>query len=114
MAIASKKVLSYCLIFVIISLFFLTYSVKRSVLNQIPSWQNISSQLWMRSHQDIQKCEPSKSLIFAKTHKTGGSTVQNIFLRYGSHNNLTFVLPQKRTWMFSYKSPFQANFARYG
>ncbi|KAH3774106.1 galactose-3-O-sulfotransferase 3-like [Dreissena polymorpha] len=31
-------------------------------------------------------------VVFLKVHKTGSSTVQNIFLRYGYHRKLTFVL----------------------
>lgn len=55
---------------------------------------------------------PVRSLSFAKTHKTGGSTLQNIFLRYGWKHNLTFVLPAKRTWMFTYKSAFNVKLAK--
>lgn len=31
---------------------------------------------------DFQSCEPSQKIAFCKTHKTGSSTLQNIFLRY--------------------------------
>ena len=47
-------------------------------------------------------------IAFAKTHKTGSSTLQNIFFRYGDRNNLNFALPEK-SWMFSYKQPFNAS-----
>ena len=61
---------------------------------------------------EIQRnCTPVKSLIFAKTHKTGSSTLQNIFLRYGWKNNLTFVLPKAQTWMFSFKQKFEYSLA---
>ena len=38
--------------------------------------------------------------------------MQNIFMRYGWTNNLTFVLPQKRTWMFSFKETFSHSMAK--
>ena len=43
---------------------------------------------------DVNRCVfPFSKLIFLKTHKTGSTTLQNIILRYGIKNNLTFVLP---------------------
>lgn len=36
-------------------------------------------------------------IVFLKVHKTGSSTVQNVFLRYGIDRNLTFVVPNKRS-----------------
>ena len=59
----------------------------------------------------IGSCQPKQKVAFAKTHKTGGSTVQNIFLRYGWKNNLTFVVPKARTWMFNFKMSFNAKLA---
>ena len=56
-------------------------------------------------------CTAAKNLIFAKTHKTGSSTLQNIFLRYGWTNNSTFVVPKAKTWMFSFKQKFKSSFA---
>ena len=47
-------------------------------------------------------------VAFAKTHKTGSSTLQNIFFRYGDRNNLNFAMPEK-SWMFSYKEAFNAS-----
>ena len=35
-------------------------------------------------------CQPTMAVAFAKTHKTGGSTIQNIFLRYRKKYNLIF------------------------
>lgn len=40
-----------------------------------------------------QNCSPRENVTFIKAHKTGSSTVQNIFLRYGDKHNLQFVLP---------------------
>ncbi|XP_064081725.1 galactose-3-O-sulfotransferase 4-like isoform X2 [Macrobrachium nipponense] len=39
------------------------------------------------------QCLPHQHIFFLKTHKCASSTVQNIFLRYGYNNNLTFALP---------------------
>ena len=67
---------------------------------------SVSPEIW-KTTEELQTCSPIKSISFAKTHKTGSSTVQNIFLRYGWENNLTFVLPEKRTWMFGFKTQFR-------
>ena len=48
-------------------------------------------------------------LIFAKTHKTGSTTLQNIMFRYGTQNNLTFVLPKTKWWFFDHYRPFKAS-----
>ena len=45
--------------------------------------------------KDVGACKPQRNIVFLKTHKTGGSTVQNILLRYGQHHNLIVGLPQK-------------------
>ena len=39
-----------------------------------------------------QECLPFKQILFLKTHKTGSSTVANIFFRYGDTRDLTFAL----------------------
>ena len=62
----------------------------------------------LTSKYDPKKCHPQTSVSFAKTHKTGSSTLQNIFFRYGWNHNLSFVCPQQKTWMFSFKQPFSA------
>ena len=59
-------------------------------------------------------CSPIYKVIFAKTHKTGSSTVQNILLRYIHGANMTMVHPVRHTWVLkfegSFEKPFQANF----
>ena len=72
----------------------------------------VSPEIW-KTTEELQTCSPIKSISFAKTHKTGSSTVQNIFLRYGWENNLTFVLPEKRTWMFGFKTQFRSGSSGY-
>lgn len=54
------------------------------------------------------KCQPLKKIAFAKTHKTGSSTLQNILFRYGAKHDLNFAMHPK-SWMFSYKEPFKAH-----
>eukprot|EP00090_Calanus_glacialis_P043574 TRINITY_DN7717_c0_g1_i3.p1 TRINITY_DN7717_c0_g1~~TRINITY_DN7717_c0_g1_i3.p1 ORF type:complete len:421 (-),score=144.99 TRINITY_DN7717_c0_g1_i3:79-1341(-) len=53
-------------------------------------------------------CSPKTQVAFAKTHKTGSSTLQNIFFRYGDAHGLTFAIPE-RSWMYSFKEPFNAS-----
>ncbi|XP_023347052.1 galactosylceramide sulfotransferase isoform X2 [Eurytemora carolleeae] len=53
-------------------------------------------------------CAPYHKVVFAKTHKTGSSTLQNVFFRYGSENGLTFAMPEK-SWMFPFKEPFNSS-----
>src|SRR5271156_5432482 len=40
-------------------------------------------------------CPQIQHILFAKTHKTGGSAVQNIFFRYAYKNDLIVALPKK-------------------
>uniref|UniRef100_A0A8D9EGG3 Galactosylceramide sulfotransferase n=2 Tax=Cacopsylla melanoneura TaxID=428564 RepID=A0A8D9EGG3_9HEMI len=46
-----------------------------------------------------------ESIFFLKAHKCGSSTVQNILLRYGRENNLSFVLPYKQNYI-GHPKPF--------
>ncbi|KAL5004314.1 hypothetical protein ScPMuIL_017770 [Solemya velum] len=47
-------------------------------------------------------CQKSKNIAFLKIHKAGSSTVMNIFLRYGTGNNLNFVMPNTLSGTFNY------------
>ena len=58
---------------------------------------------------DINTCTPVRKLIFAKTHKTGSTTLQNLMFRYGTKNNLTFVLPNSKWWFFNHYRSFKAS-----
>lgn len=40
-------------------------------------------------------CTPHQHIMFLKMHKSGSSTVQNIFLRYAAQHNLIMGLPEK-------------------
>ena len=44
-------------------------------------------------------------IAFAKTHKTGSSTLQNILLRYGFKHGHRIALPEKH-WFFSLSDQF--------
>lgn len=54
-------------------------------------------------------CSPQHHIFFLKTHKTGSSTMANIFFRYGDFRNLAFVLP--RYILFEWPQRFQASLA---
>ncbi|XP_037793108.1 galactosylceramide sulfotransferase-like [Penaeus monodon] len=54
------------------------------------SWR---SEVLMAGESAEAQCRPQHHVMFLKTHKCASSTVQNIFLRYGYTNNLTFALP---------------------
>ena len=55
---------------------------------------------------DFKACKVRKKIIFAKTHKTGSTTLQNIFHRFGEQNSLLFVLPKSGHHYFGLKTPF--------
>lgn len=57
---------------------------------------------------DGRLCRSRKQVAFAKTHKAGSSTIQNILFRFGIKYNLTFAL-HPNSWMFSFKEPFNAS-----
>ncbi|CAH1781704.1 unnamed protein product [Owenia fusiformis] len=40
------------------------------------------------------KCTPARNIVFIKVPKCGGSTITNIFQRYGEKHNLSFLLPR--------------------
>ncbi|XP_035802570.1 galactosylceramide sulfotransferase [Amphiprion ocellaris] len=48
-------------------------------------------------------------VVFLKTHKTGGSTVQNVLFRMGEKDGATFAFPYY-TYQFSYPDKFRADF----
>ena len=50
-----------------------------------------------------------RNLIFAKTHKTGSTTIQNMIFRHGTQNNLFFVFPKNGAHTFSQDQSFNAS-----
>ena len=87
----------------------------------------------------VERCKPQLQLAFAKTHKTGSSTLQNIIFRWatssqlekrtrtigfvlciplrtfnprhGERHNLVFAFPEE-THVFSYRQPFHPSMMR--
>ncbi|XP_047485713.1 galactosylceramide sulfotransferase-like isoform X1 [Penaeus chinensis] len=55
--------------------------------------ESLRSEVLMAGDGAEAQCRPQHHVMFLKTHKCASSTVQNIFLRYGYTNNLTFALP---------------------
>lgn len=74
--------------------------------------QEIHSEIYSKSKTENfakleSTCTPKSNIFFLKTHKTGSSTVQNLLLRYGDKNNLTFALPRSTTGhVFNYAVKF--------
>ena len=60
---------------------------------------------------DNQQCRLRKKIIFAKTHKTGSTTLQNIVFRFGQEHQLLFVLPKSGTHYFNLTSHFTTSMA---
>ena len=57
--------------------------------------------------QKKEACNEKRNIIYLKTHKTGSTTLQNIFFRFGEDKNLSFALPhanKKLPHQFPYKS----------
>ena len=68
---------------------------------------HFSNNLQSKTHQ----CQERRKIIFAKTHKTGSTTLQNILFRFGQENSLLFVLPKSGTHYFNLKSHFRKSMA---
>ena len=95
-----------------IILILLTFLVSKTIIQsfQYPEIR-ISLYHFKPPHKNWpEKCvQPRTSIAFAKTHKTGGSTLQNILLRYGLKNGLTFALPKTKSWVYGWKERFNAS-----
>ena len=81
------------------------FSREREVFWSLVFWQ---VNIILFSHRP--SCAPTKSLLFLKTHKTGGSTVSNILYRYADIRNLTVVLPKKQVFSFFWPLDFQLEY----
>ncbi|KAG9329993.1 hypothetical protein JZ751_028293, partial [Albula glossodonta] len=57
-------------------------------------------------------CSPKRHVMFLKTHKTGGSTVQNMMLRYIDKANLTLAVPQEHRVTFVETNYFSPKYIR--
>ncbi|CBY30508.1 unnamed protein product [Oikopleura dioica] len=56
--------------------------------------------------------KPVDDIVFVKTHKTGSSTLQNIFRRYGLKNNLEIAMPVNDGNRFEYPYFFKSTFMK--
>lgn len=72
--------------------------VQQPVFDHAPAPKKKKHVKHKKSSSRRKTCKPKKNILFLKTHKTGSSTVQNIFLRYGDRHNLTFVLPAQHNY----------------
>ncbi|XP_078589544.1 galactose-3-O-sulfotransferase 2-like [Branchiostoma floridae x Branchiostoma japonicum] len=59
-------------------------------LYDVPPYLRVSSSIKSKSSV----CQPNTNIAFIKTHKTGSSTVMQIFQRFGFLRNLSFLLPK--------------------
>jgi len=78
------------------------------------SKSNDETRIAKSGHQHGKQCSSSaKNIFFLKTHKAGSTTVQNVLLRYGERNNLTFALPkQPAAHVFNYNIKFNPTMVR--
>lgn len=54
------------------------------------------------------QCKPSNNVVFAKTHKTGGTTITNMLLRHAEKQKLNVALPVEYHWeLAGYPAPFE-------
>ncbi|CAL4132079.1 unnamed protein product, partial [Meganyctiphanes norvegica] len=83
-----KRLKTFIILCVLVLCMWLTYSDSESVVFHLEPAKRLPA----LAH-DVPSCSPKNHIMFLKTHKCASSTVQNIFLRYGYKNNLTFALP---------------------
>lgn len=62
-----------------------------------------------KGEEDI-RGKPKTSILFLKTHKTAGSTVQNILMRFAKKHRLTVALPQNNLHTLAYPKTFMRAF----
>ncbi|GAB6022491.1 hypothetical protein CHUAL_006598 [Chamberlinius hualienensis] len=88
------------LLFIAVGLFLISYQLTGIIHSRSP--ENVF---------DVEEvCTPKRNIVFLKTHKTAGSTVQNIFMRYVNRHGLLVVLPLKDNYL-GHPFHFQAQLA---
>ena len=70
---------------------------------------NTNSRETRKNQPGIPKCSPIQHVLFLKTHKTGSTTIANIFFRYGDSRDLIFVLGDDT--LIGWPRRFQASFS---
>lgn len=68
----------------------------------------INSQLTLYPDENLRHCRARSNIVFLKTHKCAGSSVQNVIMRFGDRHNLTFVLPQDGNYI-GHPMPFSSH-----
>ena len=66
--------------------------------------------LYRETFDNQDACRPQKNIFFLKTHKTGSSTMTNIFNRFAETHHLTMALPKDGFYNFLWPLPFQSDF----
>ena len=67
----------------------------------------------LQNDKSKETCQQSKHLYFLKTHKTGSSTIQNIFIRKGQEMDVNFALPiSPGGHVYDYNSPIKKSMVR--
>jgi len=57
---------------------------------------------------ELGQCAPSNNVVFAKTHKTGGTTITNMLLRHAEKQKLNVALPVEYHWeLAGYPAQFE-------
>lgn len=106
----------------VVSLFFIFLNSKMRYIVEEPNyrrfWQpantvspsgGVTSYPLDETTPSMGVCAPRTNAVFLKTHKCAGSTVQNVFMRFGDQRNLTFVLPRKGNYL-GHPEPFNGRF----
>ncbi|XP_077995045.1 galactosylceramide sulfotransferase-like [Glandiceps talaboti] len=72
-------------------------------------WPANTEGMYSRQYEYSRKdpCKPKNNFVFIKTDKTGGSTIANIFFRYGLQKNLVAALDPNRSFAIDYNSTLQ-------
>ncbi|XP_035668585.1 galactosylceramide sulfotransferase-like [Branchiostoma floridae] len=92
----------------------LLFALLRYVGLHVSAGEVLLRNIFQVDMSNVGKCSAKSNIVFLKTHKTAGSTVQNILMRYGLDNNLSFALPRtghrfQYPWYFEKGSVLQEN-----
>uniref|UniRef100_H2YT14 Sulfotransferase n=1 Tax=Ciona savignyi TaxID=51511 RepID=H2YT14_CIOSA len=64
----------------------------------------LAEQRYTNVGTSVKHCQPKTNIFFMKTHKTAGTTVQNVLLRYANTHELVVGLPATADPRFNYPS----------
>jgi len=85
-------VLSVATIVTVLNYISASYTLATTIHKGMESLASINEFIKVKD-DDVEKfiCKPKTKIAFAKTHKTGSSTLQNLLLRYGVKNDLVRI-----------------------